>query len=147
MSDNQVFIPNIKDFRPFIPCGKDGQEMSINFYQDLAFKLLWRADNREVCEIDTGFGHRFILLDKYNKHFADNLMLHIWVDSVDDWYEYLKPKKLDRKYSGVKVTEPDVLPWGWRILYIWDPAGVLLHIAEPHTEKNKEFFNKATWLD
>ena len=90
MKNNETLSPLIKDFKPFIPCSKEGQEQSIYFYQDLGFKLLWGGDDGQVCEIDTGFGHRFLLLDKYNKPLAENLMLHLWVDSVDDWYEYLE---------------------------------------------------------
>lgn len=59
-------------------------------------------------------------------------MLHLWVDSVDDWYAYLKAKGLEERYEGVKLAEPKVMPWGLRICFVWDPAGVLLHIAEPH---------------
>ncbi len=145
MSEINTQIPKIKDFRPFIPCSRDGHNVSLKFYQDLGFKKLWGGGG--VSEIDTGFGQRFLLLEKYNKGLAENLIIHIWVDSVDEWYEYIKPKKLDEKYPGVRVGGPDILPWGWRILYVWDPAGVLLHIAEPHSEKNIQFFSSADWLN
>ena len=74
-------------------------------------------------------------------------MMHLWVDSVDDWYDYLMPMKLDREFTGVKIAEPVVAEWGWRILYVWDPGGWLLHIAEPHSVENKEFFSSVPWLE
>lgn len=139
-------IPKIKDVKTFVPCSPNGQSESISFYRDIGFTLLWGGEGDAVCEFDTGFGFRFLLLEKYNKLLAENLMIQIWVESVDDWHEYITERRLEEKYPGVKVAEPDVLPWGWRILYIWDPAGVLLHVAEPHSESNKSFFNNASWM-
>ena len=144
MNNPQSTMPALKDFRPFLPSCKAGRDVSIQFYQDLGFKLLWSGP--EVSEFDTGSGQRFILSNNYNKALAENMMLQLWVESVDDWYAYIKPMQLDKKYPGVKVAEPEVQPWGWRILYIWDPAGVLLHIGEPHTKENKDFFDKADWM-
>jgi hypothetical protein len=137
-------IPVIKDFKPFVPSGKNGYEESKNFYQDIGFTILWTSP--EISEIDTGYGHRFLLSANKNKQLGENMMLHFWVESVDQWFEYLKSKKLEEKYIGTKVAEPDILPWGWRIVYVWDPAGVLLHFAEPHSQETIAYFNNAKWL-
>jgi uncharacterized glyoxalase superfamily protein PhnB len=37
---------------------------------------------------------------------------------------------LKNKYSLGLVKEPQMQPWGFRVLYICDPTGVLWHIAE-----------------
>ncbi len=136
--------PLIKDFKPFVPSGKGGYEESQKFYQEIGFKILWTSS--EVCEFDTGSGHRFLLSANMNKKLGENLMLQFWVESADDWYEYLEPKNLSEKYPGTKISEPSVMPWGWRIVHVWDPAGVLLHFAEPHSTENKEYFNNIDWL-
>ncbi len=44
----------------------------------------------EVSIFDTTFGYHFILPLNKNKQIGENLMLHLWVENVDDWYEYLK---------------------------------------------------------
>ncbi len=138
--------PAIKDVKTFIPCGPKGQEESIAFYKDLGFHLLWGGSEGAVCEFDTGYGHRFLLLEKYNNALSENLMLQIWVENLDDWHTYLTSIDLPKKYPTVKVSQPEVQPWGWRIIYIWDPAGVLWHIAEPHSQENKDYFNHVSWL-
>lgn len=50
---------------------------SIAFYKDIGFKLLWGGDGNAVCEFDTGSGHRFLLLENYNKNLAENMMIQI----------------------------------------------------------------------
>lgn len=132
--------PKIRDLKVFVPCGENGQAESISFYRDLGFKLLWGGDGNAVCEIDTGHGQRFLLLEKQNHKLAANLMLQFWVEDLDAWAVHLANLDLEAKYSGVKVSAPEVMPWGWEILHVWDPAGVLLHFAEPHSEDNKRFF-------
>jgi len=138
--------PKIKDVKTFVPCSPNGQDESIAFYKDIGFKLLWGGNENAVCEFDTGSGHRFLLLEKYNKNLAENLMIQIWVESVDDWEAHLKKIDLEKKYPTAKVAAPAVQSWGWRILYIWDLARVLLHVAEPHSGGNKEYFNNVDWL-
>jgi len=33
-------------------------------------------------------------------------------------------------YPGAKVEGPREESWGFRVTYVWDPSGVLLHFAE-----------------
>lgn len=133
--------PVIRDFRPFLPSGKNGYEESINFYQDLGFTMLWTST--EVSEFDTGYGYRFLLSSNENKHLGENLMIQLRVESADDWFEYLKAKNLEEKYPGIKIAEPNLMPWGWKITYVWDPAGVLLHFAEPHSKESVAYYENA----
>lgn len=144
MDNSAPAMPHLKDFRPFLGYGPEDFEHAKAFYLDLGFKCLW--DGGDACEYDTGIGHRFLVTLHHGLDRSSAGMLHFWVDSVDDWNTYLKPKKLDEKYPGVKIADPTVTEWGWRILYVWDPGGYLLHIAEPHSEENKEFFKSAPWM-
>jgi hypothetical protein len=141
---NESTMPLIKDFRPFLPSGKNGYDESKKFYQEIGFTILWSST--EVTEFGSGCGHRFLLSANQNKALGENLMLQIWVENVDEWFEYLKSKKLEKKFAGTKINAPEVMPWGWRIVYVSDPAGVLLHFAEPHSEENRSYFNKAEWI-
>jgi len=34
-------------------------------------------------------------------------------------------------YPGARVEGPRDESWGFRVTYVWDPSGVLLHFAEP----------------
>ncbi len=116
----------ILDFKPFVPSNDYG--VSKAFYEYIGFKVNW--DDGEVCEIDTGFGYRFLLLPKNHNNYAHSLMLHFMVPSAQDWYEWFKRLNLDEEFPGVRFAEPKLQPWGLLITYVWDPAGVLLHFAE-----------------
>ncbi len=117
---------DILDLKPFVP--SNDYELSKAFYETLGFKLNW--DNGEVCEIDTGFGYRFLLLPKNHNNYAHSLMLHFMVTSAQEWYERLDSLDLVGQFPNSKLAAPKLEPWGLLITYVWDPAGVLLHFAE-----------------
>ncbi len=123
---------NINDFKPFVP--SNDYEISKAFYECMGFKINW--DSEEVCEVDTCFGFRFLLLPKNHNNYAHSLMLHFMVDSAQEWYEHFSSIKLVEKFEGTKAAPPKLQPWGLLITYVWDPAGVLLHFAED-PNKNK----------
>ncbi len=126
----RITSPGIKEIKPFIPCSPNGLEESISFYEDIGFRVINKADT--VCSIDTNQGFKFLLRNRYNKELAENLMLQIWVEDLDEWEVFLQKRNLEEKYPGVKISKPTDEPWGWRIIYLWDPAGVLLHIGQPN---------------
>ncbi len=121
---------NINDFRPFVP--SNDYEISKAFYEHIGFKINWDAG--EVCEVDTGFDYRFLLLPKNHNNYAHSLMLQFMVTSAQDWYEHFCSIGLVDRFEGTKVAEPELMPWGLLITYVWDPAGVLLHFAEQPSE-------------
>ena len=116
----------IHDFKPFVP--SNDYATSKAFYEHISFKINW--DDGDVCEIDTTFGYRFLLLPKNHNNYAHSLMLHFMVNSAQEWYDYFLQIGLASKFPGTKVAEPDLKPWGLLITHVWDPAGVLLHFAE-----------------
>ncbi len=124
----------IKDFKPFIP--SNDYEVSKAFYECMGFEINWDAG--EVCEIDTKFGYRFLLLPKNHNNYSESLMLHFWVNSAQEWYDHFSKVKLTEKFPGTKVAKPELMPWGLIITHVWDPAGTLLHFAEdPNETKEK----------
>lgn len=116
----------INDFKPFVP--SNDYNVSRAFYEHMGFKVNW--DEGEICEIDTQFGYRFLLLSKNHNNYAHSLMLHFMVNSAQEWYEHFTNIELAGTFEGTKVAEPKLQPWGLIITYVWDPAGVLLHFAE-----------------
>ena len=116
----------ITDFKPFVP--SNDYQVSKAFYECMGFTVNW--DDGEVCEIDTNFGYRFLLLPKNHNNYAHSLMLHFMVNSAQEWYDHFESVKLVEKFKGTKVAPPDLKPWGLLITHVWDPAGVLLHFAE-----------------
>ena len=119
-------MKKILDFKPFVP--SNDYEVSKSFYTHMGFNINW--DDGEVCEIDTQFGFRFLLLPKNHNNYAHSLMLHFMVNSAKEWYDYFCSIKLAEKFEGTKVSEPELMPWGLIVTHVWDPAGVLLHFAE-----------------
>ena len=119
-------MKNILDFKPFVP--SNDYEVSKSFYKHIGFDINW--DDGEVCEVDTKFGYRFLLLPKNHNNYAHSLMLHFMVDSAQEWYEHFVKIQLEKTFEGTKVAPPKLQPWGLIITYVWDPAGVLLHFAE-----------------
>ncbi len=116
----------INDFKPFVP--SNDYAVSKAFYECMGFTVNW--GDGEVCEIDTNFGFRFLLLPKNHNYYAHSLMLHFMVNSAQQWYDHFKNVKLVEKFSGTKVVVPELMPWGLIVTHVWDPAGVLLHFAE-----------------
>lgn len=109
---------------PFIPSGGDFQKSRELFLQ-LGFEITWEADGY------TGFckdACRFILQRYDDKHFAENLMMRMTVNSLDQCWEELKRKELTRHFN-IKIKEPTQYPYGREINLI-DLAGVCWHIAE-----------------
>ena len=120
----------IDDFKPFVP--SNDYDQSKAFYKLMGFTINW--DDGEVCEVDTNFGYRFLLLPKNHNNYAHSLMLHFMVNSAQEWYQHFVNIKLMENFEGTKVAPPKLMPWGLLITYVWDPAGVLLHFAEKTSE-------------
>jgi predicted lactoylglutathione lyase len=116
----------IEDFKPFVP--SNDYEVSKEFYKCIGFTVNW--DSEEVCEIDTNFISRFLLLPRNHNNYGQSLMLHFMVNSAQEWYDHFLSIGLMEKFEGTKVAAPELMPWGLLITHVSDPAGVLLHFAE-----------------
>ncbi len=146
MNSTPTRPPVIRDFCPFLICSPENYEASKRFYTDLGFEKLW-DDGGSACDFATGFANqRFLVTLHDGLEPTRNAMLHFWVESATDWYEYLTDLDLEKRYPDVKITAPVVTEWGWLITYVADPSGIKLHFAEPHNEDNKRFFNSAGWM-
>lgn len=116
---------NVRLIRVFVP-SKDF-EISKAFYQALGWKMLWNDD--DLADMELG-GHRFYLQKFYNKDWAENFMLHIIVDSAQEWYDFAKAV-IEKDFPEARISPPK--DEGYAVVtYVWDPAGVLLHFAQPN---------------
>lgn len=121
-------MPELIEFKPFVSVGPQGLDGSKRFYEALGFEVMWEQGN--AYGIDTGQGK--LVLARHEGEGADDStkhqMLHLWVEDVDAWHAYLGDKRLEERFDGVRVAEPERMPWGLRVCFVWDPSGVLIHV-------------------
>jgi len=114
------------DLNAFVPA-RDF-DLSKRFYSDLGFTLVWGND--EIAQLQIG-AFRFLLQGNfYVKEHAGNFMMSLTVEDADAWWSHIERIGLKEKY-GLKMAKPPAMqPWGIRVLYLSDPAGVLWHITD-----------------
>ena len=115
---------NFKNIKPFIPSGNDFKK-SKELFLELGFTIDWESDGYVGFQKDST---SFILQDYDNKEFAQNLMIQIEIDDLDELWSELKKKEIHKKFE-VKLREPTNFPYGREIHFI-DLAGVCWHFAE-----------------
>jgi hypothetical protein len=121
-----------EDARPFVP-SKDFA-VSKAFYEALGFpKLL----DTEVAIFGVGAG-AFILQNFYNEELAGNFMMQLMVDDLDAWWAHIQSLDLAGRFPVQPPRPPAVQPWGLKIAYVFDPAGVLWHVAERRPDLPKD---------
>lgn len=110
--------------RPFMPA-KDF-ELSKRFYEALGFKNVLDS---EVAIFNAGSGG-FILQRAYFKEWAENFMMQLMVDDLDAWWVHIASLNLAKQFGVTPPKAPALQPWGLRVAYVYDPAGVLWHVAQ-----------------
>jgi catechol 2,3-dioxygenase-like lactoylglutathione lyase family enzyme len=110
--------------RPFLPT-KDF-DLSKRFYEALGFEKLLDGD---VAIFRAGSGG-FILQRHYEKDWAENFMMQLMVDDLDAWWDHINALDLAGRFGVRPPKAPAMQPWGLRVAYVVDPAGVLWHLAE-----------------
>ncbi len=89
----------------FIPSGSNFQ-LSKQFFLELGFKVVWESGGFAGFEKN---GCKFILQNFNDKHFAENLMMRVTVDDLDEFWRKISEKDLPVKF-GVKLTAPTDFP-------------------------------------
>jgi uncharacterized glyoxalase superfamily protein PhnB len=110
--------------RPFVPA-RDF-DLSKRFYEALGFE---KVLDGEVAIFNAGSGG-FVLQRHYQKDWAENSMLQLLVDDLDAWWAHIEALDLPAKFGVQPAQPPAVQPWGLRTAYVFDPCGVLWHVAE-----------------
>jgi uncharacterized glyoxalase superfamily protein PhnB len=117
-------IPSETDaIRAFLP-SKDFAR-SKSFYEALGFEKLLDGD---VAIFAAGTGS-FILQDYYQEEWAANCMMQLMVDDLDAWWAHVASLDLPAHFGVRSPRPPELQPWGLRVAYLFDPSGVLWHIA------------------
>ena len=100
--------------------------LSKRFYQALGFTLASEFDG--VAYFHSG-ACSFLLQNFYVAEFADNLMMQLLVENVDDWYAHVQSQGIAEAF-GVRVDAPVNQAWAMRDFVLFDPSGVLWRIAQ-----------------
>ncbi|MGA2745205.1 MAG: VOC family protein [Candidatus Sulfotelmatobacter sp.] len=118
-------VPNGTELaRPFLPARDFA--LSKTFYETLGFEKLLDGD---VAIFRAGSGS-FILQNYYQKEWAENFMMQLMVDDLDAWWAHIEGIDLPGKFKVQPPRAPAMQPWGLRVAYVWDPSGVLWHVAQ-----------------
>ena len=124
MSNDQL-AAGIVALRTFVPA-KDFQT-SKQFYIDLGFEVAPLGD--KLANVSIG-RFAFLLSDYFVQDWADNFTMHMLVTNLDQWWASISRLALESRYKVRAPRPPKLEPWGLRVAYLFDPAGVLWHVAE-----------------
>ena len=115
----------VSDIRTFLP--SEDYALSKGFYAALGGKLEYTDANLSLV----AFGaHRFYLQNAYVKEWADNCMLHVSVEDAQSCYTQVAALVESGRFPGIRVRPPIQEPYGALVTYVWDPVGVLIHLAQ-----------------
>ena len=115
--------------RPFVPARDLGQ--SRDFYERVGFTAQPLGDKLLHMQLgDTDGAFAFLLQDFYVKEWAENFMMHLLVKDLDPWWAHIDSLQLKTHFPVAAPRAPAMQPWGLRVSYLFDPAGVLWHVAE-----------------
>ena len=120
---------NATALKPFV--GAKNFQVSKAFYLDMGFAINWESSNLIQFEFT---GCQFYLQDFYEPTWCDNTMLYLEVDDVFGIYRRIKAVSQNPQYEGARCQPPEPQPYGALVAYLWDPSGVLWHIAEMSAE-------------
>jgi catechol 2,3-dioxygenase-like lactoylglutathione lyase family enzyme len=118
--------------RPFLPA-KDF-DTSRAFYEALGFTKLLDGD---VAIFGIGTTS-FILGRHYQEDWAGNFMMQLMVDDLNAWWTHIQSLDLPSRFGVPAPKPPETQPWGLRIAYVVDPAGVLWHVAQRREGKTQD---------
>lgn len=113
------------ELRTFIPA--QDFELSKNFYLALGSDLEWSDENLALLKLA---GSSFYLQRYYVKEWAENSILHISVQDAARCFSDITGLLKSGRFPSARVAAPKQEPYGAFVTYVWDPSGVLLHLAQ-----------------
>lgn len=111
--------------RPFVPA-KDF-ELSKRFYEALGFRITHEDERIAMLKAES---FSFILQNFYVREFAENCMQQLLVRDVDAWWQQTNPEALAGRFGVNAARAPAMQSWGMKVGFVFDPSGVLWHVAE-----------------
>jgi hypothetical protein len=110
--------------RPFVPA-RD-LDLAKAFYEALGFDKIFDSD---VAIFAAGAGG-FVLCREPREGWAGSFVMQLMVDDLDVWWAHIEGLDLPARFKVQPPRAPAVQPWGLRTAYLFDPSGVLWHVAE-----------------
>lgn len=111
------------EMKAFVPARDFVQSKA--FYAQLGFNIPWSSD--DLAYVHYG-NTSFLLQAFYVPEHSSNFMMHLLVESVDDWHAHVLASGVVEAF-GVRVDEPRDRPWRIRDFPLFDPSGVLWRIG------------------
>jgi hypothetical protein len=119
-------IDQVLALRPFVPA-RDFARSRL-FYERLGFTAT-HAD-KDIVMLKQG-SFSFILQNFYVQELADNFTVQLLVRDGDAWWQmHIDAPKLIAEFAVKAPSPPSMQSWGMKVGYIFDPSGVLWHVAE-----------------
>ena len=100
--------------------------VSCRFYERLGF--LPADDDPDVRYYGRG-ATGFLLQNFYVKKWADNFMMAMHVPDLDAWWAEVQEVIDSAEFPAVRAKAPRLEERGTRVMYLWDPSGVLWHVT------------------
>jgi len=97
------------------------------FYEALGFEKVLDA---EVAIFNVASGGLILTRPTGSEAPSANLMMQLMVDDLDAWWAHIASLDLPKAFGVPPPRPPALQPWGLRIAYVVDPAGVLWHFAQ-----------------
>ena len=101
-------------------------ELSKQFYAAAGFTMAF-------CSEELAYFHHgncsFLLQNFYLKELAENFVMHLLVENVEQWHTHLGSQNLLERFR-VRIGTPEDRPWAMRDFTFLDPSGVLWRIAQ-----------------
>jgi hypothetical protein len=117
-------VAGIRSMRPAVPA-KDHAE-SRRFYETIGFDATVIAPT--LVEMRLG-PHAFLLQDFYVAEYANNFVMHLFVEDSEAWWAQIAPLALETAFKVRPPRAPKLEPWGLKVLCLFDPSNVLWQIA------------------
>ena len=118
-------MDQVLSLRPFVPARDFA--VSKRFYQALGFRLSHDGEDVAMRKLE---GCSFILQNFYNQELAENLMVQLMVRDAEAWWRGVFLAGLVGEFGVRERRAPGVQPWGLKVGFLFDPSGVMWHVAE-----------------
>ncbi|MEL6275137.1 MAG: glyoxalase [Bacteroidota bacterium] len=101
-------------------------KLSREFYQVIGFDEVTISEDMVLFKVNELVS--FYLQEYYVKEWADNSMIFLEVNNLDECYAHLQSLNLPDRFPGVRLSVIKTEDWG-RECFLHDPSGVLWHIG------------------
>jgi hypothetical protein len=122
---SETLAETVVSMRTFVPA-KDFRA-SQDFYRELGFEI--RPITSDLADVRLK-DFSFILQNFYVEDWASNFMMYLQVTDVDAWWRRIDAADVATRYGLRRPRHPRIEPWGAKVAHVFDPSGVLWHLAE-----------------